>query len=123
MTIQSTRPVVWQISAALGLVALLLATVLLAVSSSLLAAAVPAAVLVLATPLLAYLMLTARAPQRAPRRALPTPLEPRQISTASGEVLQGWTVPLEHTDSYQLVLTTQGYRMVNADGQVVHRFE
>ncbi len=58
-----------------------------------------------------------------PHRAMLTMLEPRQISTAHGEVLHGWAVPLAHTDSYELVLTSEGYRMVNAQGQTVHRFE
>ncbi len=116
------RPTVWQISASLGYAGLLLATVLLAVSGGLAAAAVLGIVLVLLTPLLVGLHQAAR-PQYTPQRAALTHLEPCQIRTATGEVVQGWAVPLDHTDSYQLVLTTQGYCMVNAEGQTIHRFE
>ncbi len=134
MTWQSTHPHLWQIGTfVMGLIgigtAVGVALLLIGGDAGLVLAAAGAFVaLVVLTTVLVRLGLVAHTRRTAntrtrPHRATLTTLEPRQISTAHGEVLHGWAVPLDTTDSYELVLTSEGYRMVNAQGQTVHRFE
>ncbi len=133
MTWQTTSPYVRQIGVfMMGLagIGISVASVLLLLSSAVgtvLVAAGAFVVLVVLITVLVRLGLVAHTQHTAhtrtqPRRAMLTMLEPRQISTAHGELVQGWAVPLTNTDSYALVLTSDGYRMVNAQGQIVHRF-
>ena len=132
MTWQSTHPHMWQMGTfMIGLIGMGMAVgvALLLIDGSaglVLAAAVAFVTLVVLTTVLVRLGLVAHTRRTAntrtrSHRATLTTLEPRQISTPHGEVLQGWAVPLANTDSYELVLTSSGYHMVNAQGQTVHR--
>lgn len=49
----------------------------------------------------------------------PEPLVQRAIATPSGEVRQAIVVPVTQAEGYQLVLTVDGYMLLNERGDVV----
>jgi hypothetical protein len=125
ITIQTTTARRWAQLLGLGLA---LAVAIVAI----LALVLPAAALTLALALVvagATLALQqARAVARSARAAVagaPSAAEAAQptmlLELADGAVLSARLVPLPGDDAYTLVLTRQGYLLLGADGEVVHR--
>jgi hypothetical protein len=56
----------------------------------------------------------------APARIVWAPMAQRSISTADGAERQALVVPSQQADGYQMVLTTDGYALVDDQGQVVY---
>jgi hypothetical protein len=48
------------------------------------------------------------------------PVAQRSISTAEGATRSALVTGIEQTDGYQMVLTIDGYRLIDANGQVVY---
>ncbi len=49
-----------------------------------------------------------------------TPMQPHIITTKEGDTKQAWVVPMEHMEDYTLVLTSEGYKVVDQSGRVIH---
>jgi hypothetical protein len=116
------REISWTALSALAAGAVL---VLLAFYSVSLALLVLLALLIVGVP---YLLITAatrgwqrvaQAPHTPHTSAQPMP--ELTVLSSSGEALQGRLVPVEQADGCQMVLTAQGYVLVNDEGRVIHR--
>ena len=77
--------------------------------------------------LAAFVLLSGRAappmpvtPRRAPARLAWAPVPQRSISTADGAVRPALVIPLDQADGFQMVLTGDGYALVDDAGQVVY---
>lgn len=124
MNLQTFRlaPLARQLKAALGVLAATTLLVVLAFSQLTLLAVGVLLALVLALPAMAGHALN-RGQQRVARRWRPTSaLTPCDIVDETAQTRHAWEVPMGHNEGYRLVLTAEGYRLVDAAGRSVHRF-
>lgn len=49
-----------------------------------------------------------------------TPMQQHIITTKEGDTRQAWVVPMEHMEDHNLVLTSEGYKVVDQSGRVIH---
>jgi hypothetical protein len=49
------------------------------------------------------------------------PMVEQHIITSNGDTQRAWVVPMEHMGEHQLVLTREGYKLVDGTGRAVYK--
>lgn len=125
--VSSARKSDWNLSYILGVLATIATVVVLSIISVgflvlfLIIGAV-AALVYAGTSLFSPSSQTAASTQK-PRAAPHQALTPVPVLTRTGEIQQAFAVQQDSGEGYQMVLTRQGYMMVDEAGKVVHLFK
>lgn len=117
----------WNMSAILGILATIATVVVLSIVSvgflvMFLTIGAVAVLVYAGTSLFSPLARAATSDQK-PRATPRMALTPVPVLTRAGEIQQAFAVQQDSGEGYQMVLTRQGYMMVDREGKVVHVFQ